>query len=486
MKHRSAQKISLQLALLSSVSLFACSLPEGFPGLPGATPSAQPSTQPSSPPASGNSANAPAQQRPGTTPSEPGATGIPPAPDPGGDSGTGHGCPPEYPRCAGTNPSGKPPIPPVPSGKPVSNQDYPPITTVPDQPVATEMLPAIQGKIAYLSTRDQAIVSRAYTDLSLYLYQNRESRRLSTDRLPLTMDLNHKFISAGSQIAYFGSETGPQDIALYTQPLDFRNLTAGGEPVRNRLNTTSNAVFSPLPGEYSRWDLSAGNLLAVAIQTADLKADIWVGKADGGGLVNLTREPDLYYGLQWSPNGKKLAYVQLNPNGQPGQNIFVVSANGQDKIRLTPDGQNFEPQWSPDGSKILFTSQRGNLMHLYVVNADGSNLQQLTQGEQNDYRGKWSPDGSKIIYTSDKLAMTTHNLNGEEIFVVNADGSKPQQLTNNGFQDTDPVWSPDGSQIAFASNRDGNFEIYIAQADGSRPINLSRNKAADTHPVWSR
>ena len=68
---------------------------------------------------------------------------------------------------------------------------------------------------------------------------------------------------------------------------------------------------------------------------------------------------------------------------------------------------------------------------------------------------------------------------------MNADGSGPTRLTNNAAADVEPAWSPDGSRIAFASTRDGNFEIYVMNADGSNQTRLTNNAAADDQPAWS-
>ena len=90
----------------------------------------------------------------------------------------------------------------------------------------------------------------------------------------------------------------------------------------------------------------------------------------------------------------------------------------------------------------------------------------------------WSPDGRKIVFVSDRDG----NL---EIYVMNADGSGQRNLTRHPGYDSDPEWSPDGRKIAFATKREGNFEIYVMNADGSGQHNLTRNPAPDRFPVWS-
>jgi TolB protein len=95
------------------------------------------------------------------------------------------------------------------------------------------------------------------------------------------------------------------------------------------------------------------------------------------------------------------------------------------------------------------------------MNANGSGTVRLTNDAAQDGQSAWSPDGTKI-------AFSTNRDGNLEIYVMNANGTGQTRLTNNiGFADLDPDWSPDGSKIAFSSNRDGNLEIYSMNADGT-------------------
>ncbi|MGE0031441.1 MAG: hypothetical protein AB7T20_10020 [Steroidobacteraceae bacterium] len=99
-------------------------------------------------------------------------------------------------------------------------------------------------------------------------------------------------------------------------------------------------------------------------------------------------------------------------------------------------------------------------------------------GLENTYPA-WSPDGSRIVFES------TRDGPDADIFVMNADGSNVVQLTRNDSYDGTPVWTPDGEAIVFASERDGDMEVYRMKADGSGPINLTRHPGADGHPKVS-
>ena len=128
--------------------------------------------------------------------------------------------------------------------------------------------------------------------------------------------------------------------------------------------------------------------------------------------------------------------------------------------------------------KIAFQSNRGFAegefkFNIFVIDMNGKNLVRLTQGPASDLNPAWSPDGTKIAFASSRKG----NLG---IYVMNADGSNPINLTQspNGG-DWSPAWSPDGSRIAFNSRRDGNEEIYVMNANGANLINLTQHLKSD-------
>jgi Tol biopolymer transport system component/putative hemolysin len=160
---------------------------------------------------------------------------------------------------------------------------------------------------------------------------------------------------------------------------------------------------------------------------------------------------------------------------------------------VTPEQQNYtvtlncgvttaEGQTSDDAGSVqlVFDSTRGgDYRDLYVMNAEGSDLNRLTEGEANSLAGPWSPDGTRIVYTA--FGLTT-----SDIMVMNADGSGLVNLTNTPDIDEGfPSWSPDGMHIAFTSRRDGNNEIYVMNADGTNPSRWTDNPADDFAPAWS-
>lgn len=185
------------------------------------------------------------------------------------------------------------------------------------------------------------------------------------------------------------------------------------------------------------------------------------------------------YGLNhhdWSPDGKKLALVRYF--SEATWSIYTVNIDGSNMSRITSVNNvwDTEPAWSPDMKKIAFTRTLPNMGYrneIYVVNADGSNLQYIGIG----YGPKWSPDTTKFVYSSDKSGST-------QIYTCNTDGTGETILHRAGNNDC-PIWSPDGSKIAFVSDSDGDYELCIMNADGSSVHQITNNLALEYSPRWS-
>ena len=137
---------------------------------------------------------------------------------------------------------------------------------------------------------------------------------------------------------------------------------------------------------------------------------------------------------------------------------------------------------SEAGSMIAFASDRDGDFDIYLMNADGSGLQQLTRNDADDFEPTWSPDGQQLAFTSTRAEFA------EDVYVMNADGSGQQKLTPQPGRDYEPAWSPDGQRIAFTSSRDGVRKIYVMNADGTGQRRLTGDLGLGGYggrPAWS-
>jgi Tol biopolymer transport system component len=152
------------------------------------------------------------------------------------------------------------------------------------------------------------------------------------------------------------------------------------------------------------------------------------------------------------------------------------------------------PAWSPDGKKIAFTRitlGQPASFEVVVMNADGSGQTSLTPApSENGSNPDWSPDGTKIVYTKGVPFPPEANLQGlqPDVFVMNADGSAKTGVTNTpSVIESDPVWSPDGTKIAFSAQPiavGANADVFVMNADGSGQTNLTNDRSFEGAPDW--
>jgi TolB protein len=206
--------------------------------------------------------------------------------------------------------------------------------------------------------------------------------------------------------------------------------------------------------------------------------DIQVVRVNRTGRRTLTASRLWDMDAQWSPDGRRLAFSRM-PVGAVWLKswIWTITADGKDLHRLVR-GQF--ARWSPDGSKLVFDAPTETSDgDLFVVNADGSSLQQLSSTRELEQPAGWSPDGSKILFT-----RYGSSPGDGDVYVVAADGSSERKLTKTRGDDIAAEWSPDGGKILFTSQRGGGSHLFVMNADGSRQQKISRSLENEYEPSW--
>lgn len=243
---------------------------------------------------------------------------------------------------------------------------------------------------------------------------------------------------------------------------------------------------------FIRWPSPSPDNSKIVYQFGDGNAqDINVMGYDGENVRLVVDEPPEDRQPDVSPDGSRIVYGAYRNNDW---DVFVVNEDGSGKEgRARRGGSRDElAVWSPDGGQIAFASDRHGNGHydLYIMNADGRNVQRLTNGLHLYHGMDWSPDGRKIAFTAWERIESerSERILEMEIYVVDADGRNLRKLTNNeDIDDQEPSWSPDGQYIAFSSRRNNNWDIYIMDANGNiqnegQPVISSR--WIDQDPRW--
>ena len=238
---------------------------------------------------------------------------------------------------------------------------------------------------------------------------------------------------------------------------------------------------------------SAGDRL-VFVTMADGDSEIVVvdTKTGEATLITDNNSRDLY--PQWSPDGKQIVYM----SDQAGNmEINVADPDGKSITRLTHnEGDDSFPRWSPDGKRLAFISEQEGAPEIYLMSAEGGRATRITSNDTQAILGDWSPNGEWLVYYRDGNSALSSGLSSvfsiekQGLWLRNPDGVNLLRITAG--DDRDPVWSPDGKNIAFVRWDDGNADVFVLRKlangtwqDGVEVTRLTQHQADDLSPNWA-
>jgi TolB protein len=265
--------------------------------------------------------------------------------------------------------------------------------------------------------------------------------------------------------------------------------------------------------ERAEWSPDGKQLVFARSAPSGDPTEIATMDATGGALHVLTGFGSSSSAPTWSPDGR-IAFFSLKdfppPSSEkdppPPAELYSMAQDGSDVQRLTNDKTiETDAEWSPEGSTIAYSQwyavpgQPGVFdLGVSLMNRDGTNRRPLLRdsARRDIVSQSWSPDGRRIVFE-----LATGRPHGREpksrqsdLAVINADGTGPVRLTRTAALEANPVWSPDGTRIAFTSDRHARgrglerggpaFELYTMRADGGDIKRITHNRVPDLHPDW--
>jgi TolB protein len=270
---------------------------------------------------------------------------------------------------------------------------------------------------------------------------------------------------AATQIAFTSDQGGNKEVYV---------MEAVDGSRRRRV--TSNKQINLFP----TWSPDASRLAYVSYRAGI--ADLWMlgrGNDKGGRLLNLpTNLQNLEkWRVVFGPARNEVTYVMHKDNNT---DIYVSEIGGSGMRRMTNNRAiEVSPSWSPDGTRMVFMSDRSGTPQLYILDVASGQERRITYKGEYNASPSWSPTGEWIVYS----ART--GLENMDVYLIDPESLYSYPVVIHERVDQDPAWSPDGRKIVFASSRRGKRDIYTVDLDGSNLLRLTSEFGSCTGPSWA-
>ncbi len=303
--------------------------------------------------------------------------------------------------------------------------------------------------LAYVECRPD----RQALNIFLLAVDNPQDKRPLTTSPLVETDFNPRFSPDGQTLAFIrasGAGGAAQDIFLVR--------SAGGEP--KRLTFDSVLIYG------LDWTSDGAYIVFPSDRLGG--ARLWKVRASGGEPEPLSVGQEGAIAPTLSRTGRRLAYTQTDTNANIWRHEISTGRSPPPTKLIASSGVNESPQFSPDGKRIVFASNRTGSWEIWVCDSDGSNARQLTffEGPYANWP-RWSPDSRQIAFTGTAEGHYA-------CYLVGVEGGRPRRLMTGASSDYLPSWSRDGKWIYFVSERTGAIQVWKMPAEGDQAVQMTK------------